>query len=337
VTKLAGTNYDPNAQCAEWLTYLKKVTGEDEELRKYLQRIAGYILTGLVDEEVAFFLWGEANGGKTTFRETLFELMGDYATASDSSLLVDLQRRDGSSPTPNLVRLHGCRLVTLNETPENSLLNEARLKFITGHDHITARDLYESPFDFYPTHKTMVTTNHKPIVRDLDESVWRRLDLLPFEIEIPASERVKDYRTLKLVPEHPGILNWALEGLREYLKIGRSPPLSVTAATAAYREDMDLVRLWIDECCVRDLQAETPTSWLYDNYKRWAENDGLRPMSKVAFGRALSHKRYKLTAVKIGRSCTRGFRGLKLKPYQASPKEEGPPSGFKVGDGGFPF
>jgi putative DNA primase/helicase len=191
------------------------------------------------------------------FRETIFALLGDYAVGADASLLVTNKKTGGA--TPDLARLHGRRLVAINETEQNDFLNEARVKFITSHDIITARNLYEEPFDFTPTHKTFLTTNHKPIVRGTDEGIWRRIHLLPFIKVIPAKERDANFRDKKLLPELPGILNWALDGLKEYQRNGLNPPKVVMDATGEYRQDMDIIGNWIDEQCELDPAAETQT------------------------------------------------------------------------------
>jgi putative DNA primase/helicase len=171
VTKTAGVAFDEQAECPNWLAFLKRIF-QSEKLIAYLQRTCGYLLTGLTVEEVMVVMWGRGSNGKTTFRETLFALMGDYAIGSDASLLIT-DRKGGA--TPDLARLFGRRMVTINETEQHSHLNEARVKFITGHDVITARNLYEALFDFTPTHKTFLTTNYKPIIRGTDDGIWRRI------------------------------------------------------------------------------------------------------------------------------------------------------------------
>lgn len=127
--------------------------------------------------------------------------------------------------------MKGCRFVAVNETSENDQLHEARVKFITSQDTITARNLYGHFFDFFPSHKTFATTNHKPIVRGTDEGIWRRLHLIPFTVTIPKSAVEKDYRERRLMPELAGVLNWAIEGVAAYLKEGLKPPQIVRAAT----------------------------------------------------------------------------------------------------------
>src|SRR5262249_54906626 len=142
---------------------LKRAPITSARLRAYIRRACGYTLTGLTDEEAMFILWGTGSNGKSTLRETIFILMGDYAMGADASLLVSHKKQQGGA-TPDVARMYGMRLVTVNETQEGDHLSESRVKFITSHDTTTARFLYENPFDFTPTHKTWLTTNDKPII-----------------------------------------------------------------------------------------------------------------------------------------------------------------------------
>jgi putative DNA primase/helicase len=308
VTKLAGVAFDPDARHPNWDAFLKKIL--DEPLINYLKRATGYVLTGLTGEEVMFILWGGGNNGKSTWRETIFAVMGDYAVAAEASLLITNNKTGGA--TPDLARLHGRRFVTINETDQNDHLNEARVKFITSHDKIAARNLYEAPFDFTPTHKTALTTNHKPVVKSTDEGTWRRINLVPFIKIIAVEECNQNFREEKLLPELPGILNWALTGLKEYWQKGLEPPTIVTDATNEYRSDMDLVGSWIEERCVVAADAEETTAALHVDFVEWARHSGAsHAMSSIALGRELVG-RHGFVSKKVGRG--RGVGGLKLDP-----------------------
>lgn len=308
VTKIAGASYDLDATCPNWMKFLSTVASE--AVAKYIQRVMGYMLTGLTGEEVMFVLYGTGNNGKSTFRETLFALLEDYAVGADASLLVTSRRAGGA--TPDLARLHGRRLVTVNETEQNALLNESRVKFITGHDVITARNLYEQPFDFTPTHKTVLTTNYKPIVRGNDEGLWRRLHLIPFLREISANGRDVNFREKKLLPELPGILNFALEGLRAYQAEALNPPPEVTDATKDYRDDMDIIGAWLEERCVRNPDWEESTATLHKDYSAWASAEVGFSISPTALGRELAARGFAKVRVRRQTHHPRGFRGLQL-------------------------
>jgi putative DNA primase/helicase len=308
ITKRANVAIDPKAQCPGWLQFLDTVTDGDISLQSYIQRVVGYVLTGSVREEVMFVLHGTGNNGKSTFRETVHSLLGDYALAADAGLLIE--RKTPGGATPELARLRGRRLVSINETSENDHLNEARVKFITSQDKITARNLYQGFFDFDPSHKTFLTTNHKPIIRGTDIGIWRRIHLLPFTVAIPTEKVEKDFRERRLMPELSGILNWALMGLAAYLKEGLNPPGPVTASTENYRHDMDVVGQWIAERCEVDPKASFPTGDAYFNYKGWAEDEVGWALKKLTFRRHLSDRGF---AAEKGTHGQRMIVGLRLK------------------------
>jgi putative DNA primase/helicase len=308
LTKQAGIGFNQPAECPNWLEFLNTITGGDQQLMAYLQRAVGYTLTGSTQEEVLFVLYGTGNNGKSTWRETLHVLFGDYAMGADAGLLIE--RKTPGGATPELARLKGRRLVAINETSENDQLNEARVKFITSHDKITARNLYQEFFDFDPTHKTFLTTNHKPIIRGTDTGIWRRIHLLPFTVTIPPHKVEKDFRERRLLPELSGILNWAIEGLKTYLKERLSPPSAVRDATGDYRQDMDVVAQWIDERCDFDPQALVPTGIAYADYERWAINEIGWALKKLTFRRGLTDRGFGKAS---GSGGQRLIRGLRLK------------------------
>lgn len=308
ITKCTGVPFDASADCPNWNEFLKTVTGNDGELQKYLQRVAGYLLTGSVREEVMFMPYGTGRNGKSTFRETLHSLLGTYALAADATLLIE--RKVPGGATEEVARLKGKRFVAVNETAENDQLNEARVKFITSQDMLSARHLYGHLFDFYPTHKTFLTTNHKPIIRGTDEGIWRRVHLIPFTIAIDANSVQKDFRERLLLPELSGILNWALAGLAAYLKEGLNPPKSVLASTQEYREDMDVIGQWIADRCDLDPHAATPTNLAYGDYTWWANEEVGWSLKKPRFRRHLSDRGF--SAAK-GTGGTRMIVGLRLK------------------------
>jgi putative DNA primase/helicase len=250
----------------------------------------------------------DRRNGKSTFRETLHALLGDYGLAADAGLLTERKVAGGASE--EVARLKGRRLVAVNETAESEQLNEARVKFITSQDMITARNLYGHFFDFFPTHKTFLGTNHKPIIRGNDEGIWRRVQLIPFTVTIPEDAVEKYFRERRLMPELPGILNWALKGLREYQKIGLEPPDVVKASTQDYRDDMDVVGQWLDERCERDPRASVPTADAYQDYSQWAADEVGWELKKLTFRRNLSDRGFPRVKGSRGQ---RRIGGLRLK------------------------
>jgi len=308
ITKRAGAEFDLNADCPNWDHFLRTITNQNRDLQAYLQRIVGYMLTGSVREEVCFILYGVGRNGKSTFRETVHTLLGTYALAADANLMIE--RKSAGGATEEIARLKGKRFVAVNETAENDQLNETRIKFITSQDMITARNLYGHYFDFFPTHKTAITTNHKPIIRGTDEGIWRRVHLVPFLVSIAPQSVQRDFRERRLLRELPGILNWALEGLSAYLREGLNPPQAVLGSTQDYRADMDVVGQWIADRCETDPHASIPTAHAFRDYAAWAEEELGWALKKLKFRRHLTDRGF---AAAKGTGGVRLITGLRLK------------------------
>jgi len=308
ITKNAGTAFDLNADCPNWDQFLRAITNGDRDLQMYLQRVVGYMLTGSVREEACFIFYGVGRNGKSTFRETVHTLLGSYALAADANLMIE--RKSAGGATEEIARLKGKRFVAVNETAENDQLNETRIKFITSQDMITARNLYGHYFDFFPTHKAAITTNHKPIIRGTDEGIWRRVHLVPFLVSIAPQSVQRDFRERRLLRELPGILNWALEGLSAYLREGLNPPQAVLGSTQDYRADMDVVGQWIADRCETDPHASIPTAQAFSDYSMWAREEVGWELSKLTFRRHLTDRGF---AAAKGTGGVRLINGLRLK------------------------
>jgi putative DNA primase/helicase len=283
IIKQVGTPYDRAATCPMWEKFLSRVLSEDAELISFIQRAVGYSLTADIREQVLFFLYGTGQNGKSTFAECLKHLFGNYVIKATTSLYT--LDRHASEPLAEIARLVGKRLVTGAETEEGARLAESRVKDITGGDTLTGRELYCPAFNFLPTHKLWIYGNHRPDVRGNDHGIWRRIKLIPFEVQIPDEE--KDPQLLeKLLQELPGILNWAIEGCLEWQKTGLGTPRIVIDATAEYREEEDEIGEFIAECCVREGKVER--SKLYEVYRYWAESAGIRmPLRQKGFAKRI--------------------------------------------------
>lgn len=308
ITKSTGITPDPKADCPNWKALLDLVCDGDAATIEHLQRIAGYLLTGLVIEEVLFALFGGGRNGKTTVVMTLFEILGEYAARASSSLLLEPQGQKGAA-SPDVAALHGKRLAVVSETDDQCTLAEAQVKAITSNEPIAARALYRDPFAFTPTHKTVLMTNYRPFIKGTDEGIWRRLNIIGFERQIPAGAEIKDFRETRLRPELPAILAWAIRGCMLWRRDGLKPSPAVKAATAGYRSDMDFVAQWLAERTVPDQQARISRSAAYGDYEDWARAERAPILGNRRFGEELNARGYATTRTHGSRL----LNGLKLK------------------------
>jgi putative DNA primase/helicase len=305
------TTATPNGECPQWTAFLSDVTGGDVELQAYLQRMVGYCLTGATSAHALFFLYGTGANGKSVFANVISTILGDYAATASMDTFVET--RGDRHPT-DLAGLRGARFVTAIETEQGRRLNESKVKAITGGDKISARFMHKDFFEYTPQFKPVIVGNHKPAIRNIDEAMRRRLHMIPFTVTIPPDRR--DPRlTEKLLAERDGILAWAVAGCLAWQREGLKPPACVQAATEEYFEAEDALGRWIDERCVREVNAKSLTAELFTDWKQWAEASGEFIGSQRRFSDLLITRGIEKWRNSAG---VRGFQGIGLK-YQSAP------------------
>jgi len=137
-------------------------------------------------------------------------------------------------------------------------------------------------FHFNRTHKLIVATNNKPIVREDTHAVWRRLRLIPFNVVIPEAEQDKQL-TEKLIKEWPGILNLMIKGCLDWQRCGLQAPEEVDEATGDYQAEQDVLAEFIDEKCVLGPDAYVSRTDILNAYQKWADENRERyPLERRA-------------------------------------------------------
>lgn len=312
ITKLVPVIFDPHATCHIWDSFLNRIMAGNENLIQFLQRAIGYSLTGDTGEQCFFILHGSGANGKSTFLSAISSIMADYSMQTPTETLL-VKKLGGISN--DVARLKGARFVTASEAEADQRLAEGLIKQMTGQDIITARFLYQELFDFTPTHKIFLATNHKPDVRGNDPAIWRRIKLVPFEVAIPEPER--DRKLLaKLDKEKQGILAWAVRGCIDWVAQGLGEPEEVKAATNEYKCEMDFMASFFSDCCCLEDRAKATAKELYEAYTAWCSETGEEPLKQRGFGVKLKDKGFK----HFRTSDKRWWRGIKLNEKQA----EGP-------------
>lgn len=295
MSKICNCEYDVKKRKPKlWLKFLDDVTNGDKDLQEYIQRSVGYSISGSNAEQCAYFLYGMGNNGKSTFLDTIADMLGTYAMNVQPDTLM-LQSRLGSSgggANSDIARLKSARFVTCEEPTEGVRLNEGLLKQLTGGSKITARHLYGDEFEFTPEFKIWVATNHKPTIRGTDFGIWRRIKLVPFEVNIP-KEKVDKNLKYKLRQEMPQIFAWAVEGCMKWQRDGSlGEPAKVIEATKDYKQEMDLIAAFIEQCVIIDYNAEDKVmaSDLFAVYKAWAKENNEWEMTSKRFGMEMAKK-----------------------------------------------
>lgn len=314
ITRLVPVEYRPGAHSLLWEGFLADVL-PDAEVRAYMQRFAGYALTGQTGEQVFALLHGLGANGKSTFLETLTHMLGDYAYKAEFSTFQqskgDQVRKGGARA--DVVQLAGKRLVIANENAEGRALDVATVKELTGGDTVTARGLYQSELtQFRPEAKLILAANHKPRIPDNTESIWRRIHEVPFTVTIPEEKRDTTLAARLREPnELAGVLAWALEGCRLWCAIGGlNPPAAVLSASRAYRSQEDFLEPFLEAKCVTsDLTVKSLSATLFRAYEAWCKENDEAPETQKAFGIALEEHGFKRVRISGG---ARAWVGLRL-------------------------
>jgi phage/plasmid-associated DNA primase len=186
-------------------------------------------------------------------KKAIGNLMGE----AESSFLTK-KYDDEKNPTLAKARNYRHQLITEPETNNNDecKLNMAFVKKITGGDIVTCRDLFKSIVSFKPQFTVFLQCNEKPTINDLDESVLRRIQVIPFKYSFKSNpdplnpfERVRD-TSLKNIIDH----NFGLEFLKillEYSKHHKNDkelliPNECSDATNDYINENNYILTWIN-------------------------------------------------------------------------------------------
>jgi putative DNA primase/helicase len=312
MTKIAAVG--PGDECPQWLAFLEKITAKDKDLQEFLRQVSGYALTGSTREQALFFLHGKGGNGKGVFINTISGVMGDYhRTTPIETFTASMSDRH---PT-ELAALMGARLVTASETEQGRSWAESRIKQLTGGDPISARFMRQDFFEYQPQFKLMIAGNHRPGLRSVDNAIRRRMNLIPFAVDIPKGEQDQDLEN-KLKEEWSGILRWMIEGCVAWQQDRLKPPESVSKATNEYLSSEDSFQTWLSECCRLGPDEWISSGKLFASWKLWSETANVKTGNRKEFSNLLLARGFKAVE-----KDDRGYLGLTI--YQKETKQEGKP------------
>lgn len=358
ITKLMPTVYDPTATCPRFDAFMARVQ-PDPEMRAFLQRWWGLSITALPVQKFVF-QYGKGANGKSVLSDLMNRLLGDYATTVKIKSLTGRNNKSGADATPDLMPLVGARAALASEPEEGDRLQEGMIKEMTGGEPILVRQLHADFIEVRPYFKLTISGNHKPDIRGTDDGIWRRVLLVPFDVQIPEKERDENLVD-KLWQERPGILNWLVAGLTAYLEGGLQEPAQVLNATQEYRADSDPIGTFLNECCVVSGGPDDFLSArdLIDGFNLWLDQrgEGMWGQRTVSLKMKGEAGRYRdpttNRAFEKGKRDVTGYRGIRFtdifkRSYDNAPRNNqgrpmayvasgGSSRGTDTGDGGEDF
>ncbi|PPQ37636.1 putative DNA primase/helicase [Rhodoblastus acidophilus] len=294
ITKLARVTYDPDAAVPNYRAFLDQVqppaADGSRAVQRFLAQWAGLGLTGDTSEQRLTFHYGKGRNGKGVWTKCLLHVSGDYAdTIPIESFLDSGRARAGGQATPDIAKLPGVRLLTTSEPKKGATLDEGLVKLFTGEDRIDARHLNKEFFSFRPQAKLTMQGNYRPKISGTDEGIWQRMILVPWPITIAPNKQDRGLDK-KLYREASGILNWMLDGLRDWMDHGLLLPDAVKDATASYREDSDPLGRFLEVCTKPDIGKRVQAVEMHRLYCAWAKANGEAEWTMKGLGMALTER-----------------------------------------------
>jgi len=275
-----------------WTNFLYEATGGDQEYMDFLQRCAGYTLTGLSNLDRIYLVHGPPGTGKNTFLEPIFSVLGEYATTLDTSIVTPSNGAVSSADMYHIAALHGKRLAWVDELPEGERFKENTMKKLSGSGMLTGRHPGGRPFTFPMQAKVWISSNHRPPI--YDDAMWRRMYALPFT-QAPKTPdlQLKEY----LVDPNggaAGVLAWAVEGAIKILNSKEKDFLGtaqvVEESTEAYRKNEDKIGLFIENELADTEGSSINMNQVFNRYLAWSETRGEKTMSLPGLSRKLIDK-----------------------------------------------
>lgn len=314
ITKIVPVDYDSSAECSLWEKFIDEIMAGNKDLSCFMQKAIGYALTGDISEQVFFIWWGAGANGKSTATSVMGHLLNDYFIQCPMSTLMTRQNEGGASN--DIARLRGARMIVASEGEEGRRLNEPLIKALSGGDIITARFLYGEHFEFTPSGKIFLISNHKPVIKESGGAIWRRVRLTPFTVTIPEESRDKELPE-KLKQELPGVLAWAVRGCLLWQQEGLGLPAEVQRATDEYWNEMDTVGQFMEDCAEFNPLAKVKAGLLYDAYLKWCSGTGEKELSSRAFSQRLVER-----GITKSQRTMSGYywQGLRLMPEEGGKK-----------------
>jgi putative DNA primase/helicase len=290
--------------------FLAEATAGDQELEHFLQQFCGYCLTGSTEAQAFLFIYGPGGNGKSVFQNVLHELLADYSKPAPTETFVASKYQ--SHPT-NIAMLRSARLVVASETEKGQAWSDARINQLTGGDPVPARFMRQDYFTFCPRFKLLMVGNHKPQLKTVNDAARRRIMIVPF---LNKPEQPDHGLLAKLQKEYPAILQWMIDGCRDWQQHGLVRPAAIKKATADYFDEQDLFGRWLNECCTQGVGLKASASELYSSWRQFAQANGEEAGTYKTFSATLSEHGFQSK-----KSSSTFYLGIEPKP-QHGPQQE---------------
>ena len=295
--------YNPQVDCPQFKKFLNEVL--DCKLIPLVQEIVGYLLTTNTASQKAFVFWGPARTGKSTLLWVVEYLLLGKKNVSN----IPWQEIGDKFKTAELL---GKLANVFSDLPSKSIDDTGIFKVVTGEDYLMAEKKNKNPFKFKPFARLVFSCNELPRnYVDRTEGFYRRLIIVPFNRQIEKSKIDKSLK-YKFQREKEGILNWALEGLKRLYEnnFEFSENELTDGVKKEYKRENNNVISFVEECCEIDSLFSCSRIEIYEAYKEFCVEAGLKALSQIKFNKELEGN-FNITRSRSGK--LRSWNGVRIK------------------------
>ncbi|MDP1564461.1 MAG: phage/plasmid primase, P4 family, partial [Pirellulaceae bacterium] len=276
--------FDPEAKCPKWDDYVEFVAGGDEDKMKLMQEWAGYLLTTSSGEQKFFVFEGEGNNGKSSFFAGIEAMLGGE-NVSHLSLENFAESFALASTIGKAANISG-------DVGKIEGGEEAIIKRYTGGEAMHVNRKHIAPVTIRPTAKLMMAWNERPRFRDKSQGLWRRMILIPLDQTVPMEKRIKGMdRPEYWLPEAPGIMIWALQGLARLIENKNFTNCkAANEALEEYKAEANPTIRFFEDYLSETIESSIDSKKLYMVYRHWCEQEGHHSLNDASFGKQIVKK-----------------------------------------------
>ncbi|WP_226668720.1 phage/plasmid primase, P4 family [Metabacillus litoralis] len=261
--------YNPNATAPLFMNFMKDITIDDSQLINVHQELIGYWLTVETKAEKAVYYYGGGANGKSVMASIVTALVGEDNVSS-----VPLSEFSQTFGMENLIGK------SLNIAAENEMggkaLKTENFKAIVSGDNITINIKYRPAINYRPYCRLVFLVNNLPDSSDVTEGYFRKIIIVPFPRTFKKEERNVELKN-ELLKELPGILNWAIQGLKRLRSNNYqfSECKAIKETESAYHDEQNPVREFFHSHVVQVGGSRTKQSDFYNMYSQWLTVQGI--------------------------------------------------------------
>lgn len=245
----------------------------DLEKQELIQEYCGYTLLNNTKFQKAQVWEGMGQNGKSV-------LLSVMSALHVNARSISLDKLNGFGLAP----LCDASLIISAETPKKGI-NENVLKKAIAGDLMDVEKKFSDVFSIKPTAKWIISCNTFPTIDDKTDGVWRRLQIITWDVQIPSDKVIRDLDTQIIENELPIVVDWCLQGLQRLLARGDfNEPECVQAVKEQKRVESNTVESFIRESEYGlSTECNGEKAKIYAEYRDYCEEFGYGTCSLSEF------------------------------------------------------